>query len=271
MRRLDRPRARLERAKVHQSEFGRIWNDFVSDDDSEPYYPILNIESDGEGVLYIEVSEAFPGEQLALHFGEMLYQLRAALDSLVYEVAIFDSGSDPPPDADKLEFLIRPSEDSFKQGTWKIAPLSDEHRRMIHSVQPYDVGQQGEAEAVVAGVFKELNDLARKDRHRGLRVVTAWVSNKDPLVDVPQGATLDWITVTPDGLLDDDGELARFKVSGAADPHAEVEANPNCAFDVTVEDAAPPTDDEDTLSSRARWMIACVSEVIRGFEESLDP
>jgi hypothetical protein len=254
---------------VHNSEFGRIWNDFVHGDDSEPYFPILNIESDGEGVLYIEVDPAFPGEQLALHFGEMLYQLRAALDSLIYEVAIIDSKSDPPPDAEKLEFLIRGSEDSFNQGAWKIAPLSDLHKGMILSVQPYDVPRRGEGEALVARAFKELNELARKDRHRGLRVVTAWVSNKDPLVDVPPGATLDWLKVTPDGLLDDTGELARFKVSGAADPHAEVKANPNCAFDVTVEDAAPPADDEDTLSSRARTMIACVSEVISGFEKTL--
>jgi hypothetical protein len=266
---LDRPRARLERAKVHHTEFGRIWNEFIDGDDSEPYFPILTVESDGEGVLYIEDDPAFPGDQLALHFGEMLYQLRAALDSLVYEVAIFDTGSNPPPDAESLEFLIRGSEDSFHQGAWKIAPLSDKHRQMIHSLQPFDVPGRGEGEAAVARTFKELNDLARKDRHRGLRVVNAWVSNKDPLVEVPPGATLDWLKVTPDGLLDNSGELARFKVSGAADPHAELKANPNCAFDVTVEDAAPPVDDEDTLSSRARWMIACVAEVITGFEKTL--
>lgn len=270
MKWLDRPRARLERAKVHNSEFGRIWNEFISDDEREPYFPILHMEDDGEGNLYIEVDESFPGDQLALHFGEMLYQLRAALDSLVYEVAVLDSGSNPPPDAEKLEFLIRASEASFDQGARKIAPLSDQHRDMIRSVQPYDLPGRGEGEAVIARVFKELNDLARKDRHRGLRVVTAWVSNKDPLVDVPEGATLDWIEVTPDGLLDDHGELARFKVSGAADPHAEVKANPNCAFDVTVKDAPAPADDDDTLSSRARWMIACVSEVIKGFEKSFD-
>ena len=269
MRWLDRPRARLERAKVHNSEFGRIWNDFVHGDESEPYYPILQIQDDGEGVLYVDVSDAFPGEQLALHFGEMLYQLRAALDSLVYEVAIIDSGSNPPPDSEKLEFLIRGSEDSFDQSAWKIAPLSDQHRQMIRSVQPYDVAGRGKGEALVARTFKELNDLARKDRHRGLRIVNAWVSNKNPLVDVPPGATLDWLKVTPDGLLDDSGELARFKVSGAADPHAEVQANPNCAFDVTVEDAPPPADDEDTLAARARTMIACVSVVIEGFEKTL--
>ena len=267
---LYRPRARLERAKVHNSEFGRIWNEFTHGEDSEPYYPVLHIEDDGEGVLYIEGDPAFPGEQLALHFGEMLYQLRAALDSLVYEVAIIDSGCDPPPDAEKLEFLIRGSEDSFDQGAWKIAPLTDQHRHMICSVQPYDIPGRGQGEALVARAFKELNDLARKDRHRGLRVVTAWVSNKNPLVDVPPGATLDWLKVTPDGLLDDSGELARFKVSGAANPHAEVEANPNCAFDVTVEDAPPPADDEDTLSARARTMIGCVSVVIEGFEKTLD-
>jgi hypothetical protein len=262
---LDRPRARLERAKVHQGEFGRVWNEFIDD---EPYYPILNIDGQGEGVLYVEASDAFPGEQLALHFGEMLYQLRAALDSLIYEVAILDSGSDPPPNAENLEFLIRDSEDAFQRGARKIAPLSDQHRSMVHSVQPYDVRGRGEGEALTARAFKELNDLARKDRHRGLRVVNSWVSHKSPLVEVPPGATLDWLLVTPDGLLKDNGELARFKVSGAADPHLEVQADPNCAFDVTVEDAAPPAHDADTLTARSRVMIACVSVVIEGFEKT---
>jgi hypothetical protein len=266
---LDRPRARLERAKVHQSEFGRIWNEFIGHEDDEPYFPRLHIEDDGEGILYVEASERFPGEQLALQFGEMLYQLRAALDSLVYEVAIHDSGSNPPPDADKLEFLIRPSQDSFDQGAWKIKPLSDLHRWMIQSVQPYEVPGRGDGEVLVARTFKELNDLARKDRHRGLRVVTAWVSNKNPIITLPPGASLEWLLVTPDGHLDEYGEVARFKVKGAAPVKSEIEANPNCAFDVTVEDAAPPADDEDTLSARARTMIACISEVIRGFEQTL--
>ena len=75
--------------------------------------------------------------------------------------------------------------------------------------------------------------------------------------------------VIPDGLLHDEGEVARFKVSGL-NSASELQANPNCSLDVAVEDAPPPVDDEDTMSVRARKMIACVSEVISGFEDSFD-
>ncbi len=198
----------------------------------------------------------------------MLYQLRAALDSLVYEVAILDSGSDPPPDEDRLEFIFRGTEEDFNKAAWKIKPLSDQHRAMIHSVQPYDVGQRGEAEEFVASALSELNDLARKDRHRGLRVIAAWVSNKNPSIEtLPPGCSLEWLRVTEDGLLKEEGEVASFKIRGWLPEH-ELEANPNCAIDVAIEGAEPPLRDDDTLFSRTRTMVACVAEVIRGFEDT---
>ena len=253
---------------MHSQKFGEIWNAFLGEE--EPYYPVVDTNDQGEGTIFVRASESFPAEQLSLHFGELLYQLRAALDSLVYEVAILDSDCDPPPDEDRLEFLIRESEEAFNNAAWKIKPLSDHHRAMIHSVQPYDIGQRGEGEAVVASAFNELNDLARKDRHRGLRVVASWVSNKNPSIEsLPPGCSLEWLLVTEDGPLKEEGEVARFKIRGWLPEH-EIEANPDCAIDVAVEDAGPPLHDEDTLFARTRMMIACVSEVIRGFEESFD-
>jgi hypothetical protein len=268
MRQLSRPRIRLDRAKMHSQKFGEIWNAFTGEE--EPYYPIVNINDEGEGTIFIRASGSFPSEQLSLHYGELLYQLRAALDSLVYEVAILDSGSNPPPDEDRLEFIFRGTEDDFNKAAWKLKPLSDQHRAMIKSVQPYDVEQRGEAEAIVAGALNELNDLARKDRHRGLRIIASWVSNKNPSIEsLPQGCSLEWISVTEDGVLNEEGEVASFKVRGWRPEH-ELEANPNCALDVAIEDGEPPLHDGDTLFSRTRMMIACVAEVIRGFEETLD-
>ncbi len=253
---------------MHSHKFGKVWSAFTGEE--EPYYPVVTTDDEGEGTIFVRAAESFPSEQLSLHFGEMLYQLRAALDSLVYEVAILDSSCDPPPNEEQLEFIIRGSEEAFDNAAWKIKPLSDQHRAMIHSVQPYDIGQRGEAETVVAGALNELNDLARKDRHRGLRVVASWVSNKNPSIDsLPPGCSLEWLTTTEDGLLKEEGEVARFKIRGWRPEH-KLEANPNCAIDVAVEDADPPLHDGDTLFARTRIMIACVSEVIRGFEETFD-
>lgn len=266
--RLDRPRARLDRAKVHGQEFGEIWSTFLQED--EPYHAVVTVEDDGKGSIVVRPAESFPADQLALHFGEMLYQLRAALDSLIYEVAILDSGENPPPNEEYLEFLIRDSEASFDNAAWKIEPLSEQHKRMVRSVQPYDVGQRGEAEVLVASAFNELNDLARKDRHRGLRVIASWVSNKNPSVEpLSPGCSLEWLEVTEDGLLKEEGEIARFKLRGWLPEH-ELKANPNCALDVAIEDAGPPLHDDDTLFARSRMMIACVAEVIHGFEQTFD-
>ena len=265
--RLGRPRARLERAKVHRREFADIWNGFTGEGD--PYVPAVSVDPNGRGVIYIDANPGFPREQLSLQFGEMLYQLRATLDSLVYEVAIRDSGQDPPPDAENLEFPIRSSKTSFDNAAWKIAPLSELHREMVESIQPYDAEKRTKAHRIAGEALEELNDLARKDRHRGLRVIASWISNKNPQFDLPQGCSLQSLEVTPDGLLDPEGEIAVFHVTNWT-PGLHLEANPNCAIDVTVEDAPPPVSDEDTMNMRVATMIAVIELVIEGFEKSFD-
>jgi hypothetical protein len=280
---LHRPRARLERAQVHAREFGRIWNEFLTGGDPvrddarvieaagrehQPYVPRVTVYPSGEGVIEVEPVD-FPGDELALEFGEFLYQLRAALDSLVYETAIVVSGQDPPPNAEDLEFPIRPSEASFKNAARKIAPLAFHHRVWIEDIQPYRAEYETEGLQVTAQTLDMINDLARKDRHRSLRVIASWGANRNPQFDLPAGCSLEWLNVTEDGLLERQSELATFKIRNWT-PGLEVRANPNFTIDVTVEDVPPPADDEDTLLNRTRMWVAVVSLLIEGFENSLD-
>jgi hypothetical protein len=265
--RLHRPRARVERAKVHYRRFGKTWSSFLKQ--PNPYEISVPIDHHGEGVIYIE-PVGLPATELSLEFGEMLYQLRAALDSLIYEVAILDAGQDPPPDAEQLEFPIRESRRGFDNAGRKIAPLSDLHRDMVESVQPYDLEERAEGHRRAAQTLQQINDLARKDRHRGLRVIASWAANRNPeIASLPAGCSVEWLTTAPDGILEHESEVARFKIRGWR-AGLELEANPNLTVDVTIDDSPPPRDDSDTLMERSRTMIAVVSEVIRGFEDTLD-
>lgn len=261
---LEKPRARLARARTHQARFGEIWSGFLDQD--EPYSPSVHIDDHGEGAIYVYPAEL--PDELSLVFGEMLYQLRAALDSLVYEVAIIDSGKDPPPNAKNLEFPIRRSEASFKSVAGKIAPLSEQHRAMIESIQPYHAEYPNEAMQMIAGALERLNDWARVDRHRGMHAVASWGSNRNPLFNLPPGCSLEWLLVTPDGLLENEGEVARFKLAGW-NREMEFEANPNFMIDITVDNAPPPANDKDTLSQRTQVLIASVHVTIEQFEETL--
>jgi hypothetical protein len=269
---------------MHHREFGRIWNDFLTGgetvelDDSrvleaaaiehEPYVSRVTVYPDGEGVIEVEAVD-FPGDELALEFGEFLYQLRAALDSLVYETAIHVSGQDPPPNAENLEFPIRRSKAGFDNAAAKIAPLADHHRVWIEEMQPYHAKHRTEGLDLTAKALDAINDLARKDRHRGLRVLASWGANKNPQFDLPPGCSLEWVVVTEDGLLERQSEVATFKIRNWR-PGLEMHANPNFTIDVAVEDLPPPSDDEDTLLYRTRGWIAVVTLLIEGFEKSLD-
>jgi hypothetical protein len=281
---LQRTRARLERAEVHHREFGRIWHDFLTGGETvevdesrvleaaaiehEPYVSQVTVYPDGEGVIEVEAVD-FPGDELALELGEFLYQLRAALDSLIYETAIHVSGQDPPPNAENLEFPIRRSKAGFDNAADKIAPLAEHHRVWIEDMQPYHTKYETEGLELTANALDAINDLARKDRHRGLRVVASWGANKNPQLDLPAGCSLEWLHVTDDGLLERESEVARFKIRNWT-PGLQMQANPNFTIDVTVEDAQPPADDEDTFFFRSRAWYAVVKLLIEGFERSLD-
>ncbi|HEX7290589.1 MAG TPA: hypothetical protein VF250_05600 [Conexibacter sp.] len=253
---------------MHQRKFGRIWNEFLSSNEGEPYRVSVSVDSKGQGEIYVWPVD-FPGNELALEFGEFLYQLRAALDSLIYETAVVVSGQDPPPNAEDLEFPIRPSETSFNNAARKIAPLADHHKVWIEEMQPYHREHRTDGLQLTAQILDAINDLARKDRHRGLRVIASWGANKNPQIDLPAGCELEWVQVTPDGPLERQGVVATFKIRNWT-PDLQLHANPNCTIDVAVEDAPPPRDDEDTLASRTRHWIALVSLLIEGFENSLD-
>ena len=110
-----------------------------------------------------------------------------------------------------------------------------------------------------------INDLARKDRHRGLRVIASWGSNRNPQFDLPPGCSLEWVNVAEDGLLERQSEVATFKIRNWK-PGLEMHANPNFTIDVTVEDMPPPADDDDTLFNRTRTWLAIVKLLIEGFE-----
>lgn len=280
---LHRAHARLERAKMHQREFAQIWNGFLTGGkdasvndacvveaaamEHEPYVTSVTVDTNGEGVIRVEPVD-FPAEALALELGEMLYQIRAALDSLIYDTAIGVTGQDPPPNAEELEFPIRPSEASFNNASRKIGPLTDQQKAWIEDIQPYRAEYVTDGMKLTAKALDEINDLARKDRHRGLHVVASWGSSRNPQLKLPPGCSLEWMKVADDGLLERESEIARFKIRNWS-RGLELHANPNLFIDVTVEDAAPPVSDDDTLFYRTRTWLAVVTLLIEGFEDSL--
>ena len=240
------------------------WNQFVKDD---PYDALLQVDDEGHGrLLVVPRNERLPLE-LGFELGEALYQLRAALDSCVYDAAIFETGKQPPPNGKNLEFPICESAASFSNASWHIRPLPDDYHTFIEAMQPYKAPQlaaklQGYNINLNLGI---LNDWARKDRHRSLHIARSWASDRDPLFALPEGTLMTDLTVQPDGHLESESVVATFHLLGWR-PGLNIHSNPNLHIEISIDEPPAMRYPQDTLAARTGQMIESVRLVVKKFE-----
>jgi hypothetical protein len=257
---------RVERADAHRKTLAEAWNSFIEDD---PYSVSVRMEHDGTGRIWVRPRYSALPASFALELGEMLYQFRAALDGCVYDAAILETRKNPPPDEKGLAFPICPSAKEFENAAWHIAPLLNDRRDIIESVQPYNTPKLA-PELMVLNFNRTLgilHDWARKDRHRQLHVIGSWGSNANPKVRFPDDTNLAYMTVIGSGFLEDEGHIATFKLDGFT-PGMNVQANPDLAIDIAVNEIPPPCADNDTLGNRLLAMSVASQSIIGAFKKS---
>jgi hypothetical protein len=123
---------RISRADEHRVAFSHRWDAFTE----RKFYSIV-IEEHGDragGEVRIVRREPFDVTGFSLDIGEMLYQLRAALDGAVYDAAVVVSGSSPPPGADKLQLPIGKDAASFTELGRSLPPTTHESTAGLHRV-----------------------------------------------------------------------------------------------------------------------------------------
>lgn len=253
-------RDRIKRARGHSKTLSDIWESLAEE---YLYDSFVDMKSDGTGTISVVPTHHFP-EACAFELGEALYQLRSSLDGAIYAAAIVESGKDPPPDENKLEFPICSKRKEFKSSSWKLGPLSQKCRDFIESVQPY-AAPELPAELLVRNFNRSLsilNEWGRIDRHRRLHVVASWGSRANPKVFPPEGTN-------GEGFLENNSEIATFALDGFV-PGMQVEANPDLAIDIAIDEIPHPCSDNDTLGKRLEAMITAVSVITREIQSIVD-
>lgn len=256
---------RIERANLHRLAAAKVWDDFLNE---EPYHPVVHVDDDGEGELWISIEANRLPLEIGFELGEMLYQLRAALDSSVYDAAVFETGQYPPPDEQALEFPICESESTFKTSRRKLGHLPPEYVEFIAAMQPYNapvISDELRPKNINRNLSM-LNDWARKDRHRFLHIARSWAANRAPLFELPKGVQVERIDIAPDALLEHDSRVATFKLAGWR-REMKLEANPNLTIDVAIDEPPPPLSDADTLGHRAYNIAFSVHLVVSKLED----
>lgn len=110
---------------------------------------------------------------LALEIGEYAYQLRSALDALIWDaITLKQGGTEPPPDANRVEFPILPTNKAFKDCGFLKFSFPDKLKPWLESIQPNSAAQPvNHPDRGVNTALGDIHDLARFDRHRRLRIL----------------------------------------------------------------------------------------------------
>jgi hypothetical protein len=129
--------------------------------------------------------ERVEAPRLGLLLGDGIQNLRAALDHLVVDLAIIDSGAWPINPRGRLartQFPVCSKKADFDAGTseWLLG-LSSEHRERIESFQPYETGSD---------VLESLVDISNEDKHRVVPTVASTDLATAPFVQAIADCTL---------------------------------------------------------------------------------
>lgn len=250
----DTAHAKLERASEHSQEMAQVWNTYL-----EPHPFDTDLLRTGELQWTLRVTQQTPTpERLSVLFGEWLFNLRSALDSLIWATAVHESRQEPPPAEDKLLYPIFDSARAWESNLYRLNNLADHQRKMLLTMRPFNTTDPD------ANFLGWINRLARIERHRRLTVATARVAVVEPVLQVRQDARpqLQWgERVLRAGSCD----LFRLTLQHGDGPPPVV--NPRIGIDPEISDwAASPFWSRIRFTERIRMMETFVRAEISLYE-----
>lgn len=200
-----------------------IWNSYL---EPHPFEFSLTRETSTSYVARVHQSEPVP-LAMSVVFGEWLYNMRSALDYIVWAAAAHASGKLPPPGESGLQYPIYDDEPGWIKNLWRLKPLAEHQREMLATMQPFNSNPD-------ANYLGWINRLARIDRHRRLAVSTARIAEANPVFAIPSKVNpkLEWGQFVLAG-----GEAQFIRVSFPTEEVANgVTFNPRVGIDPEIEE-----------------------------------
>lgn len=230
---------RIERAIAHGDAFKAEWQRVV---DPNLYATSIEMNSDWTSGIAKAVARSPPENDMALELGEFFYQLRAALDAAVYQIAVFEQGIDPPANEDRIEFPINHKPSGFENSAVNKGPFPKELRNWIEKIQPYNANQTANTQySTLNAALTILHDCARKDRHRRLHVVAAVPTGGTVGFSYSPGVKITNFKSLPVNFLNGESIFLSFGVEGICrEGSAKIQLNTNIIVEVSIDEIAIP-------------------------------
>ena len=210
---------------------------------------------------------------LPLLLGEFAYQLRAALDGLIWDAITFTQGTEPRADANRIEFpILNGKMRDFKKCAFLEFPFPDRLKTWLESIQPYSAeSPPGHPDRGLSGALEDVHNLARLDRHRRLRIISALPTQLfGNIVFDPEGFKAIDVEGLDCNILGNQYDILRFKVESATgDRPRKIRILTRAKFEIFFEDL--PNLQDVSPGERLDNLREAVSYVIRKFEDEFGP
>lgn len=255
-------RLRADRAALHGKTLAELWKSL---DTGSAYATRIDFQDDGTGEIFVVPVQRDWFVQFSLLYGEMLYQFRAALDSCIYDAAVIVSGGkNPPPDKETLMFPICTSLGQFQNSAKRIAPLPDQLKSVVESVQPYNrmvlTNEMGIWK--ISETLEMIGLWSIIDRHRTLHLVGSFPTRgRIDIIPAP-GMTLDDITFEGTGTLENESKIGTCKI-GNFRRGPKMEVKTNLVFEIAIEEGGQTI----ITTNSAPAMLICIWEILGKFEK----
>lgn len=227
---------RLDRADAHGHAFVDGCNDFLA---RKPYDTIQEMRDDRNGVIKIVLNEDVDWA-LSLILGEFFYQLRAVLDSVVWQAYLMTGGTESSPQAKDVYFPLCAKPSTFQNAAINLRYLPDSLKLWLRKVQPCYAGEFAyDPDAVaIREALEIIHRCAKADRHRRLHVVAAHLADVTASVEATPPAHVAYCTTTKAAFFEKEAIVALFGISGN-DPETKIRTNGNFTVQISIKEVAP--------------------------------
>lgn len=258
---LDGPIAKLDRARTHFQSLGASLEAFMRSKTHD--FVVTEFDPNtGEKVVNLKILEEPKNPEWGLILGDMVHNLRSALDHLVWQLVILN-GKKPsrqnqfPIIGAKKEYWEIPKDRSESVRDRMLAGVAEEHRAFIDVVQPFN----GRRDPGTRTALSILSSISNADKHRVIHA--GFVLTEEPSPDIfdattthPGGAAINmkmkW------GELKDGAEIMRFRPDP---PDARVNVNAEIPTYIAFRHGG-----HDLRVEEIKVIFSWVDAYVRGFE-----
>lgn len=228
-------RLKLSRAADQIKAFNtdvKIWGD------DKPYRPDYKFDRSTDVItIFVDVVAA-PKPEWGVIIGEIIHDLRSALDHVVWELVILTTGR-PPGLPSKNQFPIFKSKEGFRDRgvNPQLACVKQEAVDLIASEQPYDKGY-----GVINDPLWHLAELSNADKHRTLHLTGSLLTAFNCKFGPPKVKTalVQELEVFKSGPIQQSFVLRRFRVLGIRGwPYLTNEMRGNLQMAVAFDERTP--------------------------------